>query len=101
MTETVLTYHNRNGNVRGMDLIRFATSQGGTGKIDCPVLATVAKGAECSPATLYMIGLGHKRASAKLSRRIESATFGCVTRHDLRPDIFGPAPDSEGVNRAA
>lgn len=83
-----------------MDLIRFATSQGGTGKIDCPVLATVAKGAECSPATLYMIGLGHKRASAKLSRRIESATFGSVTRHDLRPDVFGPAPTQEGRDAA-
>lgn len=84
-----------------MNLIRFATSQGGTGKIDCPVLATVAKGAECSPATLYMIGLGHKKASAKLARRIESATFGSVTRNNLRPDVFGPAPEAEGVNRAA
>ncbi len=86
-----------------MKLIPFATSQGGTGKIGCPVLATVAKGAECSPATLYMIALGHKPASAKLAGRIEQATFGKVTRHDLRPDIFGPAPanSDQEVSRAA
>lgn len=24
---------------------------------------------------------------------VEAATHGAVTRYDLRPDIFGPAPD--------
>lgn len=87
---TVLTTDNRNGNVRRMKLIDFATSQGGTGKIGCPVLAMVANDAECSAATLYMIALGHKSASAKLSVRIARATAGEVSVHDLRPDVFGP-----------
>lgn len=95
MTGTVLTGHNRNGNVARMKLIDFATSQGGTGKIGCPVLATVAKGAECSAATLYMIALGHKVASAKLSGRIAKATFGQVSVHDLRTDVFGPPPAAD------
>lgn len=75
-----------------MNLSDFIAEQGGTGKIGCPIISTVAKGAECSPATLYMISLGHKQASAKLAGRIERATFGKVSRHELRPDIFGPAP---------
>lgn len=28
---------------------------------------------------------------------IEQATDGAVTRYDLRPDIFGPAPTAEKV----
>lgn len=32
---------------------------------------------------------------------IEEVTNGAVTRHDLRPDIFGPKPDGFQPNRAA
>ena len=34
---------------------------------------------------------------------IEKATAGAVTRHDLRPDVFGPAPaaNDDGVADAA
>lgn len=33
---------------------------------------------------------------------IEAATHGAVTRHDLRPDVFGPAPaPSAAEDRAA
>lgn len=32
---------------------------------------------------------------------IELATSGAVTRYDLRPDVFGPAPEAKAVNRAA
>lgn len=28
-------------------------------------------------------------------RAIEAATGGAVTCHELRPDVFGPAPDGE------
>lgn len=31
---------------------------------------------------------------------IEKITGGQVTRHDLRPDIFGPAPTQEGRDAA-
>lgn len=77
-----------------MNLIAQALMEGGTGKIECPVLAAIAQRAECSAGTLYMIARGHKTASAKLSLRIEQATGGKVTRHDLRPDVFGPAEDA-------
>jgi DNA-binding transcriptional regulator YdaS (Cro superfamily) len=32
---------------------------------------------------------------------IEAATGGVVTRHDLRPDIFGPAPAEPSTQEAA
>ncbi len=32
---------------------------------------------------------------------IETATQGRVTRHDLRPDIFGPAPQASSGEAAA
>lgn len=85
----------------GMNLLDYATENGGTGKIGCQVLAKIAKAAECSPATLYMIALGHKQASGRLASRISKATRGSVTGHDLRPDIFGPAPSAGAVSRAA
>ena len=38
----------------------------------------------------WMAMLIHDKAkcSAKMARRIEDATQGLVTRHDLRPDLF-------------
>ena len=72
-----------------MNLSDYAMKQEGTSTIGCPVLASIAVKAECSAATLYMIAKGHKQASAKLAVRIELACSGEVTRHDLRPDIFG------------
>lgn len=38
-----------------------------------------------------------KRASHVLAIAIERATGGAVTRHDLRPDVFGPAPSTDPV----
>lgn len=32
---------------------------------------------------------------------IETATGGAVTRYDLRPDVFGQAPDPQPVEKAA
>jgi len=92
MTETVLTPHNRNGNVQPMNILSYATSRGGTGKRDCPVIQTTAVEAGCSSGTLYMIAMGHKRPSALLAGAIEQATNSAVTRQELRPDVFGDPP---------
>jgi len=40
--------------------------------------------------TLYQISRGHKLPSAKMARRLDEASNGAVSRHELRPDIFGP-----------
>ncbi len=39
------------------------------------------------------------RVPAERVLAIEAATHGKVTRYDLRPDVFGPAPDEQ--DRAA
>jgi len=91
MTETVLTRHNRKGNVRLMNLTNYATSKGGTGTLKCSVLDSVAKKAGCSVGTLYQIALGNKQPSAKLASSIHQATRGRVSRSELRPDVFGSA----------
>jgi hypothetical protein len=92
MSETVLQYANRFGNVAAMKLTDRLIELGGTGKIDCPVIAATAKKAGCSHRTLYMISLGHKRASASLAKRIEIAAGGAITRAELRPDVFDAPP---------
>lgn len=38
---------------------------------------------------------GKSKPSAKHAIAIERATKGAVTRYDLRPDVFGPAPESQ------
>lgn len=40
-----------------------------------------------------------KRVPAERVLAIESATNGAVTRYDLRPDVFGPAPPAPDLNR--
>lgn len=75
-----------------MNLTDYATSNGGTAKLGCPILASTATAAKCSAATLYMIARGHKQVSAQLAVRIAAATDNAVTTSDLRPDLFGVAP---------
>lgn len=41
---------------------------------------------------MHQIGGGHRRASAEMAKRIEEATGGVVTRHELRSDIFDRTP---------
>lgn len=74
-----------------MDLTGYLKQRGGSGQPECLATQQLAVSAGCAPTTLYMIALGHKRASWKLAARIEAATNGAVTRHDLRPDVFGEA----------
>lgn len=49
---------------------------------------------ESSPDYLWQIATGRRKASHLLSKRIEAATAGAVTRCHLRADIFGTAPAS-------
>lgn len=77
-----------------MDLKSYAQTNGGTAKRGCPILAQVAQKAGCSIETLYLIATGHKRPSAILARSIAQAANGEVAPCDLRPDVFGPAPEA-------
>lgn len=64
--------------------------------------AALAKRLATSPQYLWQIATGwrDKRPSALFARKIEEATEGAVTRYELRPDVFGPAPD-ENEQKAA
>lgn len=48
-----------------------------------------------SPAYLYQMVTGIRPVSATLCRTIERATKGAVTVHELRPDVFGEAPEPQ------
>lgn len=56
--------------------------------------ANLARACEQRPQAVTR-WLREGRVPAKHASAIESATAGAVTRHDLRPDIFGPPPSSE------
>jgi DNA-binding transcriptional regulator YdaS (Cro superfamily) len=77
-----------------MNLTTYATEKGGTGKLKCPVLTSIALAAGCSPAVLYMISRGHKRPSPDMAKKISAATDGVVSKHELRPDIFDAPADA-------
>lgn len=49
----------------------------------------LAKAAKTKQVYLTHVARGYSKASYKLAIRIETATGGKVSRHDLRPDIFG------------
>jgi len=38
-----------------------------------------------------------QRFDGALARRLDEESDGAVSRHDLRPDVFGPAPDREAA----
>lgn len=42
-----------------------------------------------------------QRFDGALARRLDEESRGDVSRHDLRPDVFGPAPKKKGARRAA
>lgn len=52
-----------------------------------PPLAPVSQG------LVWQWESGRQRVTAERAIEIETATNGAVTRHDLRPDIFGPVPE--------
>ena len=53
--------------------------------------ATLAQRCNVSQAAVSKWARGGN-ISAENARAIEEATQGAVTVHDLRPDVFGPAP---------
>lgn len=54
----------------------------------------IAADAGTSAEYLLQLAYGHSRASYRMAFRLEAATQNGVTRHDLRPDIFGLAPQA-------
>lgn len=55
----------------------------------------LAKALGLSAPTVYQWIEGVRPIPARWCCPIEQATGGAVTRYDLRPDIFGTAPQSE------
>jgi DNA-binding transcriptional regulator YdaS (Cro superfamily) len=52
-------------------------------------LELLAVAVEKSPDYLSLVARGHRKASHTLAKDIERETDGLVSKHDLRPDIFG------------
>lgn len=48
----------------------------------------LAKAVGSSPAYLYQVATGRRKASPQLARRINKATCGAVSLHSLRPDVW-------------
>ncbi len=42
-----------------------------------------------------------QRFDGALARRLDEESRGFVSRHDLRPDVFGPAPKKKRTPKAA
>jgi DNA-binding transcriptional regulator YdaS (Cro superfamily) len=60
-----------------------------------PKLEALAKELDTSPAYLYQIARGIRKASAAMAQKLEEATEGIVTVPELRPDwakLFGLKP---------
>lgn len=51
----------------------------------------LARAVGSDPDYIWQIATGRRQASHRLAKAIEEATNRQVTRHDLRPDIFGLA----------
>lgn len=45
-------------------------------------------------AYLSQVANGHRKAGHEFVKKVEKDTGRLVTRHDLRPDIFGQASES-------
>lgn len=56
----------------------------------------LANSINVSQGLVWQWSRGRLRIPAERCADIERATSGVVTRYDLRPDIFGPAPVREG-----
>ena len=54
----------------------------------------------CSQVFVHQMQHGTRKVSPRLCLPIERATGGAVTRYDLRPDIFGEAPDGAPLREA-
>ena len=54
--------------------------------------AKIAADSGTTSEYLIQIAYGHSRASFRLAQKLEDAAG--ISRHETRPDIFGPAPES-------
>ena len=70
-----------------MNIIDYCKNKGGTGTPSCVQLAKLADKSACSALNLYQIALGHKRASWRLARRIESASRGKIPAEQFQPPV--------------
>jgi len=59
--------------------------------------AKLAKMIGVTPPTVYQWLKGARPVPATRCIAVEDATNGVVTRHDLRSDVFGQAPQKDGV----
>lgn len=57
--------------------------------------AEAAKLIQVSQPCIHKWMTGKSQPSPKTAVAIERATNGKLTRYDLRPDVFGPAPDHQ------
>ena len=57
-----------------------------------PTKAAFCREIGMTPQFLSQIERGERPVPPRYAIAIEKATKGAVTTHDLRPDIFGPAP---------
>lgn len=57
--------------------------------------AALARAIGAAPAFVNQWVTGRRPVAPKYARAIEE-TFG-VSRHELRPDVFGPAPEGEAA----
>jgi len=58
----------------------------------CGGKAVLARQINVSPQVVWQWADGRRPVPAHHCMAIEEATEGKVTRYDLRPDVFGPAP---------
>lgn len=61
----------------------------------------LAEAAGCSQQQISYLMKDAAGISAEMALRIERATDGAVTRHELRPDIYGPAPQPTPTSEVA
>lgn len=80
-------------------MIERAIKQGG-GTQEAFAKAIGKKQSYVSMLKRRVVELGRKVPS-DICPKIEEATGGAVTRHDLRPDIFGPAPKTKRARASA
>lgn len=77
------------------DYIKTAVNQFGS-------QAKLAEAMGCSQQQIaYLLNKETRKISAEMAKAVDEATGGTVSRHELRPDIFGPAPAQEASEAAA
>ena len=63
--------------------------------------AELAEALQTSPAYVSQLASGHRRITAEMAIKIERATNGEVTRHELRPDLYPEEPKRRAGDRRA